>query len=97
MERIHSPLESDKYEVVHYVAVKPRKRDFLRVLFGAYVPQVKREARITTAGMNKVVKETFTAEAMREQFFDESPLLAMFKEAGAGDEATVPIRKNDPA
>jgi hypothetical protein len=48
---LRSPTESDEYTNVYYVTDPPRKRDFFRVLFGRYTPQVRRVERLTVKGM----------------------------------------------
>jgi hypothetical protein len=71
---LRSPTESDEYTNVYYVTDPPRKRDFFRVLFGRYTPQVRRVERLTVKGMHHELKRTWTSDAMREQFYG-SPLL----------------------
>lgn len=80
MERIHSPAESDEFVSVSYVATKPRKRDFLRVLLGRYVPEVRRVRGLTAAAVSRELKRAWTPEAMQEQFYTGNPLLAVLQD-----------------
>jgi hypothetical protein len=88
-EWIRSEAESTKYEDVLYRAVKPRKRDFWKVLSGTYTPQVERVERVTVAGVNKVLKEVWTSKPMQEQLYRDSPLLSSLD----GQNGTVGISK----
>lgn len=74
MESIHSATESDEFVTVSYVAVKPRKRDFFRVLFGTYVPKVKRVEAITAKGLARELKAVWTTEKIEAMWLADSPL-----------------------
>lgn len=66
--------ESDKYEVVSVVAVKPHGwRDAWAVLRGTYAPLVRRRTVLTMAGMSRAIKDAWTPEKLA--VLHSSPLL----------------------
>jgi hypothetical protein len=89
-ERIRSEAESTKYESVSYRAVRPRKRDFWKVLTGRYVPEVVREVSLTVEGMNRALKEVWTGETMERRLYKDSPLFELVDRDKTG---TIAIRK----
>lgn len=67
--------ESDKYESISVVAIKPHGwRDAWTVLRGTYVPLVRRVRRVTTAGMARTLKQVWAAPEVRAQLH-ENPML----------------------
>jgi hypothetical protein len=80
-DRIHSVAESDEYTHVEYVAQRPRRRDFWRVLIGRYEPQVRRVKRLTLKGYDRALREVWT-QPMVERFADKSYLLDRFENRG---------------
>lgn len=72
-----SDVESDEWTRVGYAADAPRKRDFWKVIRGKWQPEVRRVERLTVAGLNRTLKEVWSAEALKEQMFDSNPLLGL--------------------
>lgn len=77
--------ESNEYEAVGVVAVKPTWRDVWAILRGTYQPMVTRRKAITTAGAAKVMKETWTDEKVRQVLDGPSPLAELLKRKDHGD------------
>jgi hypothetical protein len=88
---MRSDVESDEFTTVSYEATRPRRRDFLRVLLGRWKPVVRRVERLTAKGMARMLKQTYTADAMREQMYADNPLLSMLE----GQSANVPIQRSE--
>ena len=80
--------ESDEYEVTTVEPIPPRKRDWWAVLRGRYTPKVKKVKRLTVKGMNRALKQTWTAEKMGLN--NTTPFLENLR---SGEQATVPIQK----
>lgn len=65
--------ESDEYEVVSVVAVKPSWRDVWAILRGRYEPKVRKVKRLTPAGVNRVIKDVWSHPRLTEQLYAGSP------------------------
>jgi hypothetical protein len=74
VDRLWSEAESTEDFTVEYVAIPPRRRDWLRVLLGRYTPEVRRLRRFTLAGLNRELKEQYTS-GIRAAMNDASPFL----------------------
>lgn len=80
---MRSAAESDKYVGIHYEASTPRKRDFLKVLFGQWKPEVRRVARLTSHGLARELKRAWTSEPLMQQMYAGSPLSSALDESHA--------------
>jgi hypothetical protein len=61
--------ESDKYEITVVEAVKPTWRDVWAIVRGRYEPKVRKRRQITVLGMEKALKEVWTADNFAEQLY----------------------------
>lgn len=89
---LRSEKESTEYVSVGYEAIAPRRRDFLRVLFGRYTPAVRRIERMTLAGADRALKNSWTGPAMAALAHNEW-LLEPFE----GRRASIPVQRSEPS
>ncbi len=84
--------ESDEYHVVSVVAVAPTWRDAWSILRGTYRPKVRRRGAMTSAGLSRILKQTWTREKMGLD--GPSPLHDLFRTDDPPTEATInePLR-----
>lgn len=84
---------SDEFKVAEAVASKPRKRDFLKVLFGNWEPEVRIIFRNTAAGTAKMLRETYLP-GIKDQMNQPSTLFRNLahSELSTGS-AEIPIMK----
>ena len=81
------PSKSKFYGPTVIEAVKPRKRDFLRVLFGRFVPTVFVSRRMTMAGFNRTLKHVWWGPSLQKKLYSEWRLLDRLRETESEEAA----------
>jgi hypothetical protein len=88
------PSPDDHYTPWVVEAVRPRKRDFWKVLFGRWRATVTVTQTLTVKGVNRELKFIYHGPTIAEAFHQASPLLEILGPVEGS--AEVPIRTRKP-